>query len=96
MPLHYLAPKTIGALPQFVDVHLVDVHIRIPRNGPQTVTYLYEAVDANGQVMDSRPITVTLAQIAAEKPAVFNAVKGDVRADGYERAQKIYPVGVVI
>ena len=93
MPLTYPAPATVKPAVAATSVYCVGVNIRMPRVGPQTITYYYEAVDALGKVVDQRPVTVPLSQMSIEKPAAFNSVHTVLKTDAYERAP--YPVGSV-
>lgn len=95
MPLVYTTPKEVAPAKTGTKVWCVGVNIRQPRMGSATITYYYEAVDAAGNVVETRPLTVTVAQIQAEKPTAFATVYGILKIDAYERAQTVFPSGTV-
>ena len=95
MPLKYPNPVSLVAGPQGVEVHVVRTMIDTPRGQPGSVTYHYEAVDAAGRVVHQTAVTVALDTLKAEKPTDFAAVYVPIKKDAYERAQKVYPAGLV-
>lgn len=96
MPMTYDTPQTIEEPKAVSEIHCVGLNIRLPRGGEATVTYYFEAVDADGNVIDHRPLTIPIAQIAVEKPDMYSDVYGQLKKDAYERAQVIYPKGGVV
>ena len=93
MPVTYSTPKAISTPPSAKEVHCVGISMNLPRKGTQEITYSYEAVDADGNVVGTKTVTVSVAQVKAEKPAKFAAVYGPLREDAYERSP--YPAGTV-
>ena len=94
MPLTYGTPQTVATPPSATQIVCVGANIRMPQTGEQTVTYYYEAVDASGKVVATKPVTVPLSQVQSENPADYATAFGIIKADAYGRvAAAGFPAG---
>lgn len=97
MPLHYSEPQIIELAKTANDVYTIDIHIRLPRNSPSTVTYIYEAVDQDGNPKGHKPLTETVADIQADDPANFVIAYQILKERAYRKAPAAgFPAGGTI
>ena len=105
MPFTAQTPITVEPAKTGTVIHCVGVNIRMPRAvasgiivaAAPTITYSFEIVDAQGNLMSRESITVPLATIQAEKNAAYAAIYATIKQDAYDRyrAAKGNPAGSV-
>jgi len=77
MPQKWTKPTEVEPPRTAVENYCVGVKIRLPREGDRTVTFYYEALDADGRLVEQRPVHVPLSDLASHPSfqTVYDALK---------------------
>ena len=91
MAITYTAATEVAPGPQATAVHASAINIRITRDDrPTMVSFLFEAVDAEGEIVNTRKIVVPITDIVSEV-ASFQATYDALEAEAYRQAATIFP-----
>ena len=89
MPRRYPTPQPVRLAVLASEIHLVGINVRIPRTGPATVSYYYEAVDDAKGTVESRSYTEPVT-------GPVNALLAVLRNRGNDKMEDAgYPTGGV-
>lgn len=98
MPLTFDTPQTVEPAKAATEVHCVGVNIRLPRGEAPVCTFYYEALDADGNVVERRPLHVPAADLAAKYGEAYTDTYATLKATAYQEAvdSGLFPTGTVV
>ena len=83
--ISYAAAQVVKPALSATGVECRGVHYRFPEGQPHTVTYYFEAVDAEGNVISREPVTLPLAAQEVDR----------LQREAFREADRVYPAGPV-
>lgn len=97
MPIQYDTAQPVEEPKTANEVHITGCNIRVPRDGDKSASWYLEAVDADGSVVDRKPMHLTLEELQTKYPNEFAAVYSAIKTIGYAEAQErgLFPEGTV-
>ena len=97
MPLTFAVATEVVPARKAVKVVNVGHQVLQPLQGEPTLTGYFVSLDAAGNQVDAKPLTINLAVLKAKYPTEFATVYEIMKRILYKEAQEsgLYPVGVV-